>query len=44
MKNYKAQGFSKAMFSDEGRFVYKMSEMGILSISSFDTIIKKDVS
>ncbi len=42
-KEYKNQGFSKAMFSGEGMFVYKISGNGILWISSFGAIIKKDV-
>lgn len=42
-KDYKSQGFSKAMFSGEGMFVYKISGNGILWISSFGAIIKKDV-
>ena len=44
VKEYKSQGFSKAMFSGEGLFVYKMSGTGILWISSFGAIIRKDVS
>jgi uncharacterized protein (AIM24 family) len=44
IKEYKSQGFSKAMFSGEGMFVYKMSGSGILWLSSFGAIIKKDVS
>jgi uncharacterized protein (AIM24 family) len=43
-KEYKSQGFSKAMFSGEGMFVYKISGSGILWLSSFGAIIKKDVS
>ena len=43
-KEYKSQGFSKAMFSGEGLFVYKISGQGILWISSFGAIIRKDVS
>jgi uncharacterized protein (AIM24 family) len=42
-KEYKNQGFSKAMFSGEGLFVYKISGSGILWISSFGAIIRKDV-
>jgi uncharacterized protein (AIM24 family) len=41
---YKSQGIGKAMFSGEGLFVYKISGMGVLWISSFGAIIKKDVS
>lgn len=43
VKEYKTQGFSKAMFSGEGMFVYKISGMGILWLSSFGAIIRKDV-
>lgn len=44
VKEYKNQGFSKAMFSGEGLFVYKISGMGIMWISSFGAIVRKDVS
>lgn len=43
-KEYKSQGFSKAMFSGEGLFVYRMSGNGLLWFSSFGAIIRKDVS
>jgi uncharacterized protein (AIM24 family) len=43
VKEYKSQGFSKAMFSGEGLFVYKISGMGILWVQSFGAIIRKDV-
>lgn len=43
VKEYKNQGFSKAMFSGEGLFVYKISGMGILWISSFGAIVRKDL-
>ncbi|MCJ1482151.1 hypothetical protein MMC06_002313 [Schaereria dolodes] len=43
VKEYKSQGISKAMFSGEGLFVYKMSGTGILWISSFGAIIRKDL-
>jgi uncharacterized protein (AIM24 family) len=43
-KEYKSQGFGKAMFSGEGMFVYKIAGSGILWISSFGAIIRKDVS
>ena len=42
-KELKNQGFSKAMFSGEGLFVYKISGMGIMWIASFGAIIRKDV-
>ena len=42
-KEYKNQGFSKAMFSGEGMFVYRFGGQGILWVSSFGAIIRKDV-
>lgn len=42
-KEYKAQSFSKAMFSGEGWFNYRVGGNGILWISSFGAIIRKDV-
>ena len=44
VKELKNQGFSKAMFSGEGLFVYKMSGTGLLWLASFGAIIRKDVS
>jgi uncharacterized protein (AIM24 family) len=44
VKEYKSQSFSKAMFSGEGLFVYRMSGAGLLWFNSFGAIIKKDVS
>ena len=44
VKELKNQGFSKAMFSGEGLFVYKISGMGILWIASFGAILRKDVN
>jgi uncharacterized protein (AIM24 family) len=41
---YKSQGIGKAMFSGEGLFVYKISGMGVLWVTSFGAIIRKDVS
>lgn len=43
VKEYKRQGLGKAMFSGEGLYVYKISGMGILWISSLGAIIRKDV-
>jgi uncharacterized protein (AIM24 family) len=43
-KEYKAQNVSKMMFSGEGWFTYRISGQGILWISSFGAIIRKDVS
>ena len=44
VKDYKSQGISKAIFSGEGFFIYKISGTGLLWISSFGAIIRKDVS
>ena len=44
VKEMKNQGFSKAMFSGEGLFVYKIGGTGICWVSSFGAIIRKDVS
>lgn len=43
-KEMKNQGFSKAMFSGEGLFVYKVSGTGLMWVSSFGAILRKDVS
>jgi Mitochondrial biogenesis AIM24 len=43
IKEYKSQGFTKAMFSGEGLFLYKISGQGILWIQSLGAIIRKDV-
>jgi uncharacterized protein (AIM24 family) len=43
-KEYKRQGIGKAMFSGEGLFVYKIGGTGLLWITSFGAIIRKDVS
>jgi uncharacterized protein (AIM24 family) len=43
IKEYKRQGLGKAIFSGEGLFVYKISGVGIMFISSFGAIIRKDV-
>jgi len=43
VRDYKNQGFSKAMFSGEGLFVYKISGMGILWVTSLGAIIRKDL-
>jgi uncharacterized protein (TIGR00266 family) len=44
VKEYKRQGIGKAMFSGEGLFVYKMSGNGLLWITSFGAIIRKDLA
>lgn len=41
---YQAQSISKAVFSGEGLFIYKISGTGLLWMQSFGAIIKKDVS
>ncbi|KAI9663735.1 MAG: hypothetical protein M1821_007225 [Bathelium mastoideum] len=43
VKEYKNQSFSKAMFSGEGLFIYKISGVGILWITSLGAIIRKDM-
>ncbi len=44
VKEYKRQGIGKAMFSGEGLWVYKISGTGLLWLTSFGAIIRKDVS
>lgn len=44
VKDYKNQGFSKAMFSGEGLFVMKVTGTGIMWLASFGAILRKDVS
>lgn len=44
VKEYKSQSLSKAMFSGEGLFVYKISGSGILWVTSLGAILRKDVS
>lgn len=44
VKEYKRQGLGKAMFSGEGLWVYKISGIGLLWLTSFGAIIRKDVS
>ncbi|KAL7942149.1 tryptophan RNA-binding attenuator protein-like domain-containing protein [Trichoderma barbatum] len=44
VKDYKRQGLGKAIFSGEGLFVYKMSGTGLLWVSSFGAIIRKDLA
>jgi len=43
IKEYKSQGIGKAMFSGEGLFVYKISGTGLLWLSSFGAILKKEL-
>ncbi|KAJ9619824.1 hypothetical protein H2203_008095 [Taxawa tesnikishii (nom. ined.)] len=42
-KDYKAQGISKAIFSGEGLFTFKMSGVGLVWITSLGAIIRKDL-
>ncbi|KAI1422959.1 tryptophan RNA-binding attenuator protein-like domain-containing protein [Xylaria sp. FL1777] len=42
-RDYKRQGFGKAMFSGEGLWVHKISGVGLLWITSFGAIIRKDL-
>ncbi|KAL0942456.1 Uncharacterized protein CTRU02_200342 [Colletotrichum truncatum] len=44
IKDYKRQGLSKAIFSGEGLYVYKMSGTGLLWLTSFGAIIRKDLA
>jgi uncharacterized protein (AIM24 family) len=41
---YQAQSLTKAVFSGEGLFIYKISGTGLLWLQSFGAIIKKEVS
>ncbi|KAK4164840.1 tryptophan RNA-binding attenuator protein-like domain-containing protein [Cladorrhinum sp. PSN259] len=43
VKDYKRQGLGKAMFSGEGLWVYKISGTGLLWLTSFGAIIRKDL-
>ena len=44
IRDYKRQGLGKAIFSGEGLYVYKISGTGIMWLTSFGAIIRKDVS
>lgn len=44
VKDYQAQALSKAFFSGEGLFVYKLSGQGLCWVQSMGAIIRKDVS
>ncbi|KAK4104227.1 DUF124-domain-containing protein [Parathielavia hyrcaniae] len=43
VKDYKRQGLGKAMFSGEGLWVYKFSGTGLVWLTSFGAIIRKDL-
>ncbi|KAF2964739.1 hypothetical protein GQX73_g8829 [Xylaria multiplex] len=42
-RDYKRQGLGKAMFSGEGLWVHKVTGVGLLWITSFGAIIRKDL-
>ncbi|KAI1186081.1 tryptophan RNA-binding attenuator protein-like domain-containing protein [Nemania serpens] len=42
-RDYKRQGLGKAMFSGEGLWVHKITGVGLLWITSFGAIIRKDL-
>ncbi|KAI0429746.1 tryptophan RNA-binding attenuator protein-like domain-containing protein [Xylaria sp. FL1042] len=42
-RDYKRQGLGKAMFSGEGLWVHKVTGIGLLWITSFGAIIRKDL-
>ncbi|KAI1778415.1 DUF124-domain-containing protein [Hypoxylon cercidicola] len=44
IRDYKRQGLGKAMFSGEGLWVHKISGVGLLWITSFGAIIRKDLA
>ncbi|KAI1088477.1 DUF124-domain-containing protein [Rostrohypoxylon terebratum] len=44
IRDYKRQGLGKAMFSGEGLWVHKISGIGLLWITSFGAIIRKDLA
>ena len=43
VKEYKSQGISKALFSGEGLFVYRITGTGLLWMSTFGAVLKKEV-
>ena len=43
IKDFKSQGFGKAMFSGEGLFVYKISGNGVMFITSLGAIVQKNL-
>ncbi|KAK4241640.1 tryptophan RNA-binding attenuator protein-like domain-containing protein [Achaetomium macrosporum] len=44
IKDYKRQGLGKAMFSGEGLWVYKITGTGLVWLTSFGAIIRKDLA
>lgn len=43
VKEYKSQGLSKGLFSGEGFFVYRMTGHGLVWMTSFGAILRKDL-
>jgi len=43
VRETKSQGIGKAFFSGEGLFIYKISGRGMIWITSFGAIMRKDV-
>jgi uncharacterized protein (AIM24 family) len=43
-KDYVSQGVGKGIFSGEGWFVYRVGGVGVVWITSFGAIVRKDVS
>lgn len=44
VKDHKRQGLGKAIFSGEGLWIYKISGTGIMWVTSFGAIIRKDLA
>jgi uncharacterized protein (AIM24 family) len=44
VRDFKRQGIDQAFFSGDGLFVFKVSGAGIMWITSFGAIVRKDVS
>jgi uncharacterized protein (AIM24 family) len=44
VRDFKRQGLGKAFFSGDGLFVFKVSGSGIMWITSFGALVRKDVS
>ena len=44
VRDFKRHGLGKAFFSGDGLFVFKVSGSGIMWITSFGALVRKDVS
>lgn len=44
VRDFKRQGIAKAFFSGDGLFVFKVSGTGVMWITSFGALVRKDVS